>query len=121
MGQEHRVNHLPTAGKWTSTAPGEPPMSRDLPALAASLVVAPMVVLAWLLPPALVLPASSLVLLVGAAITALAAWLGRVDPGASRITLWDLAGAFAFIGFAAGGLSEPMHAAQLLGVALPNP
>ncbi|HXF54073.1 MAG TPA: hypothetical protein VNK52_08110 [Hyphomicrobiaceae bacterium] len=115
------MNHLRTAGKWARTAPGEPHMSRGLPAIAASLVVAPVVVLAWLLPPALVLPASSLVLLMGAAIAALAAWLGRIELGASRITLWDLAGAFAFIGFAAGALSEPMHAAQLLGVAPPNP
>jgi hypothetical protein len=85
------------------------------------MVVLPIPVLAWLLPPSLVLPMSSLVLLSGAAVVALFAWLRNTEPGSAGITLWDLAGAFAFIGLAAGGLSEPMHVAHLFGVALPAP
>lgn len=105
------------AGNWAKTTPGEPRKSRGLPAIVGGLVVVPIGVLAWLLPPALVLPASSLVLLFSAAVIAFAAWLARVETSAPRITLWDLAGAFAFIGFAAGGLSDPSHTAHLLGIA----
>lgn len=85
------------------------------------MLVAPIFALAWLLPSSLVLPALSLLLLAGAAVAALLAWLGGAEPSVARITLWDLAGAFAFVGLAAGSLSEPMHAAHLLGVALPAP
>jgi hypothetical protein len=84
-------------------------------------VAAPILTLAWLLPPELVLPASCLVLLSAAAVTALTAQLSAVEADAPRITLWDLAGAFALTGFAAGALSEPAHAARLLGIALPLP
>jgi hypothetical protein len=85
------------------------------------MVTVPVPVLAWLLPPPLVLPISSLVLVSGAAVAALFAWLCSTEPASPGITLWDLAGAFAFIGLAAGGLSEPMHVAHLFRVALPAP
>lgn len=109
------------ADNWANTEPGKPHKSRGLPAIVAGLVVVPIAALAWLLPPALVLPASSLVLLSAALVIAFAAWLARVETDAPCITLWDLAGAFAFIGFAAGSLSEPSHAAHLLGIALVVP
>jgi hypothetical protein len=115
MGQSRTVR------EWLNSVRGEPPNSRGLPAIVASMVAVPIPVLAWLLPPPLVLPISSLVLLSGAAIAALFAWLHSTEPGSAEITLWDLAGAFAFIGLAAGGLSEPMHVAHLFGVALPAP
>jgi hypothetical protein len=55
----------------------------------------------------LVLPTISLVALAGAALIALAAWWTSSDPNSSAISLWDVCGAYAFIGFAAGALSDP--------------
>jgi hypothetical protein len=115
MGQSRTVR------EWLNSARREPPSSRGLPAIVASMVAVPIPVLAWLLPPSLVLPISSLVLLSCAAVVALFAWLRSAEPGSPGITLWDLAGAFAFIALAAGGLSEPIHVAHLFGVALPAP
>ena len=109
------------ARDWANSKRDAPPRSRGLPSIVASMVVAPIPVVAWLLPPSLVLPMLSVVLLTSAAIAALLAWLTGAERGHGVITLWDVAGAFTFIGFAAGGLSEPMHVAQLLGVAIPAP
>jgi hypothetical protein len=77
---------------------------------AATLLVAlaiAYVVLLGLFPAQLVLPVVSVALLAGAAILAAAAWWRGARPRAGRVGLWDLAGAFAFIGFAASMLSAP--------------
>lgn len=53
------------------------------------------------------LPLMSLIALVSAAVIALAAWCLSSDRHSAGITLWDVSGAYAFIGFAAGMLSDP--------------
>jgi 4-hydroxybenzoate polyprenyltransferase len=67
----------------------------------------------WLLPAPLVLPTFSLLLLAAAGSTALLAWLGRAERRSERVTFWDVAGALAFIGFAAGMLCDPVQLGEL--------
>jgi len=83
-----------------------------LAALAAAAVL-PLLLLASLLPPPLVIPAFSLVALACAGLTALAAWWRGAARDGEHITLWDIAGAAAFIGFAAGMLSDPNQVLHL--------
>ena len=73
------------------------------------------VLLVWLVPPPLVLPALGLVSFTAAGVVALFAHYSGADRHADGITLWDVAGAFALIWVAAGMLSEPEHIVQLLG------
>jgi hypothetical protein len=73
------------------------------------------VLLVWLIPPPLVLPALGLVSFMAAVILALFAYCSGADRHADGITPWDLAGVLALIWVAAGMLSEPEHIAQLLG------
>jgi hypothetical protein len=61
----------------------------------------------------LLLPAMSLVALAVSAIVALAAWCLSSDHHGAGITLWDVSGAYAFIGFAAGMLSDPQPVLEL--------
>jgi hypothetical protein len=83
--------------------------------LAAMVVVTAMtlMVLAWLLPHSLVLPAFCLLATVGAAATALFAWTSGAEHDAEHVTAWDVAGAFALIAVAAGLLSNPEHVLHL--------
>ena len=85
----------------------------------AAIVAASVLMLIALVPPPLVLPALSLQALAGAGIMALVAWFGRAEQNSDGITHWDVSGAFAFIGFAAGMLSErqPEKILQILGLA----
>ena len=55
----------------------------------------------------LLLPSMSLIALAISAIAALAAWCSSSDRHGDGITLWDISGAYAFIGCAAGMLSDP--------------
>jgi len=73
------------------------------------------VLLVWFVPPPLVLAALGLMSLTAAVVVALFAYCSGADRHADRITLWDMAGAFALIWVAAGMLSEPEHIVQLLG------
>ena len=57
----------------------------------------------------LLLPLMSLIALAVSAIVALAAWCLSSDRHGAGITLWDVSGAYAFIGFAAGMLSDPQQ------------
>jgi hypothetical protein len=57
----------------------------------------------------LLLPSMSLVALATSAIVTLAAWCLSSDRHGAGITLWDVSGAHAFIGFAAGMLSDPQQ------------
>ena len=74
---------------------------------------APLIALLLLARPPLVLPTISLVALAGAALIALAAWWTSSDPNSSAISLWDVCGAYAFIGFAAGAMSDPNELVEL--------
>ena len=76
--------------------------------LLAALTIAaavPFLLLASFVPRPLVLPLLSLAALGGAAVLALAAYWLRAPRHVESITLWDLAGAAALIGFAAGMLT----------------
>jgi hypothetical protein len=55
----------------------------------------------------LVLPSLSVVALGSAAVIAFAAWWLSARQNSPGISLWDVSGAYAFVGFAAGMLSDP--------------
>ncbi len=78
----------------------------------------PLLLTAALLPPDLVLPALSLLALAAAFLMALFAWGTRARRDGDRVTAWDIAGASAFVGIAAGMLSEPSHVLRLFGHAM---
>jgi hypothetical protein len=67
----------------------------------------------------LMLPAFSLAWLVNAGCVALLAGCLRTKRCTDYVNLWDVAGAYAFIGFAAGMISKPEHVLQLFAVAAP--
>jgi len=69
----------------------------------------PLLALARLIPAPLLLPTLSIVLLAISGLCALLAWRLNVRRRHDRIDLWDLAGACAFVGFAAAMLSQPEH------------
>jgi hypothetical protein len=78
--------------------------------LLASLAIAaavPLLLLASFVPRPLALPVLSLAALGCAAVLALAAHWRRSPRHVESVTLWDLAGAAALIGFAAGMLTGP--------------
>jgi hypothetical protein len=87
-------------------------------ALAAITVIAavPIILLSYVVPPKLVLPAMSIIFLIAASILALLARCFCSDPNAKQITAWDLSGACAFIGFAAGILSTPADVLAAFGL-----
>lgn len=82
-----------------------------------SAAAVPALALVWLIPVPLLLPALSLVALAAAAAAALIAWWARANPRTDHVNLWDIAGACAFIGFAAGMISQPEQAVNLFGFA----
>jgi len=71
------------------------------------LAVIPLFGIAALTPPLLILPVVSLVCLAAAGGTAIFAWRTHAEPQSTTVTSWDIAGAFAFIGFSAAMLSKP--------------
>ncbi len=92
----------------------EPHTSFMILAVAAAV---PALVLVWLVPFTLLLPALSLVSLATAAAAALIAWWTHANPRTGHINVWDIAGACAFIGFAAGMISQPEQVLSLFGYA----
>jgi hypothetical protein len=90
-----------------------PRWPREAPAvLFFGLAIVPLV-FPFLVRTPLVLPTLSLMSLASAGLLALAAWWMSSDRNCPHINLWDLSGACAFIGFAAGMLSEPEHILEL--------
>jgi ABC-type Fe3+-siderophore transport system permease subunit len=75
--------------------------------LAAMAVTAALLLLATQLPRSLVLPVFSLFALAGAVLVSFIAWRRNDNRNAQHVTAWDVAGAFAFVGFAAAMLSKP--------------
>lgn len=73
----------------------------------------PGLIVVWLMPPPLVLPTLSLAALGAAGGFAFLAWWLHTKRHTERVNLWDVAGVCAFIGFAAGILSEPEYVLQL--------
>jgi hypothetical protein len=82
-------------------------------ALVAAAAV-PLLLLIMLLPRPSVLPVLSLLALTGAGLVAAYAWFSSAQYHSDRVTPWDIAGALAFIGFAAGAVSEPDQVLALL-------
>jgi hypothetical protein len=96
---------------WQSARPYRPAQAALNPVvLLTSLAIAAAVtllLLASFVPRPLVLPVLSLTALGCAAVLALAAYWFRAQRHVESITLWDLAGGAALIGFAAGMLTGP--------------
>src|SRR5262249_41807320 len=82
----------------------------------ATAAVAPIALLVSLVPRPQVLPVLCLVALTGSALVALAAWWLGAPRHGDHVTIWDIARALAFIGFAAGMLSELHAVLQLVGL-----
>ena len=106
---------LPTTAKQVCSRVG---CSCQLAALSSavllSAIVVPLIVFLLFVRVPLVLPSVSVVALASAAIIALAAWCMSADRNSTGISLWDVSGAYAFIGFAAGMLSDPQQVVELL-------
>ena len=83
-----------------------------LAAMAATAVL-PLLLLSSLLPRPLVLPVLCLIAIAGAAVVSFVAWRQGSAHDSQHVTAWDIAGALAFIGFAAGMLSNPEQAFSL--------
>ena len=82
-----------------------------------AVVAAPVILLASFTPHALFLPVLSLAAIAVAGLAALLAWACRAQWHGNNVTIWDISGAFAYIGCAAAMLSKPIHVAQLFGLA----
>ena len=76
-------------------------------------LIAPPLLSALLFKPPFVLPSMSLISLTLAGVIALPAWARANKQDQARITLWDLSGLYAFLGFAAAMLSDPEHVMEL--------
>ncbi|MPZ37481.1 MAG: hypothetical protein GEU95_05360 [Rhizobiales bacterium] len=79
----------------------------------AAIAAAPLLLLATVLPRPLVLPTLCLVAIAAAGVVSLIAWRNGAPRQAQHVTAWDIAGALAFIGFAAGMLSSPENVIYL--------
>lgn len=90
-------------------------------ALVFATAAAPLLMLKLLVPAPAVLPALSMVSIGSAAVVALFAWSALSKPDRNHVTLWDVSGACALIGFAAGILSQPEHVIEFLGLATTAP
>jgi hypothetical protein len=86
-------------------------------AVLAFIAAVPGFVVIWLMSVPLLLPAFSLAWLVNAGCVALLAWRLRAERHTDHVNLLDIAGAYAFIGFASGMISKPEHVLQLFGLA----
>jgi hypothetical protein len=83
-----------------------------LAAMAATAAV-PLLLLSSLLPRQLVLPVLALIAIAGAAIVSSIAWGRGAVRHSPQVTAWDVAGALAFVGFAAAMLSDPEQVINL--------
>jgi len=87
---------------------------RDLDAtLLIVLAAVPAVLIVWLVPPPLGLPALSAVSFAIAGCSAVLAYHSGTHPGPDALTLWDVAGVYALIWIGAGTFSDPEHVIQL--------
>jgi hypothetical protein len=77
-------------------------------------VTAPSIAFLLFIKAPLILPSLSLISLGLAGLVALAAWTTSATNEGRHITLWDVSGAYALVGFAAGMLSEPMQVVELI-------
>jgi hypothetical protein len=101
--------HAPTSGT------GSPTSLAVLLAILSGILATPLILLLAYAPRPLVLPLFGMAALAIAAVFACLARWQAVDWLAGHVTMWDIAGALAFIGFAAVLLSEPEIVLPLLG------
>jgi hypothetical protein len=96
---------------WQSARPYRPAQATLNPVVLLTLLAVaaaiPLLLFASFVPRPLLLPVLSLSALGCAAVLTLAAYWRRAPRHVESITLWDLAGAAALIGFAAGMLTGP--------------
>jgi hypothetical protein len=88
-----------------------------VPVALTVLAGAPFLLLFMLVPRPFLMPLFCLSAIALSALTALVAWIVRENRHGNRVTLWDAAGALAFIACAAAVLSKPDDAMQLFGIA----
>src|SRR5438128_1829084 len=110
---ETRMERRTPAGSHSQWRVPEP--LQDHATLAAMVATAalPLMVLTSLLPRPLVLPVICVIAIASAAAVSLYAWRRGTRNDSQRVTAWDVGGALAFVGFAAGILSNPEHVAHL--------
>ena len=84
-------------------------------AILVLLAAAPIVLVAALVPHAMLLPTFSIGAIAIAAVTATVAWWRKAERHTPTVTLWDTAGAFMLIGCAAAMMTEPENLLQLFG------
>ncbi len=82
------------------------------------LVAVPAILLATFTPRPLFLPVLSLAALAVAGLAALVAWAGKAEWRGNRATIWEIAGAFAFVGGAAAAFCQTETVLQLFGHAV---
>ena len=82
-----------------------------------AITAVPVAALYLLLPRELVMPAASALCLALAFAVTIYAYRSGAIYRSHRLTFWDLAGAFALVGFGAGALSASDAALQLFGMA----
>jgi hypothetical protein len=86
-------------------------------AILACATALPAIVLSLTVPASLLLPTLGLLCLAIAGGLSLIALSVRAERCTSYINLWDMAGTYAFIGFAAGILSRPEQVLEFFGLA----
>ena len=105
--------------QWNSTRDRQARPAHQIPAPPPALYVlgaaAGILTIVSLAPPMLILPVLSLAATTSAAVVALLAWLCGDERHSNEVTSWDVAGALAFIGFAAGMLTGPEQLRELFG------
>jgi hypothetical protein len=109
-------NTLDAVGLAPSVEPSESYAAVAIFALAAAV---PGFAGMWLISAPLSLPAFSAVWLTNAVCAAFLAWCLRAERQTEHVNLWDVAGAYAFIAFAAGMNSKPDQVLQLVGLEMP--
>ena len=83
------------------------------------LTAIPGFIIIWVMSAPVLLPAFGLAWLVNAGCASLLAWSVRFKRRTDYVNLWDIAGAYALIGFALGMISKPDDVLQLFGLAAP--
>jgi len=109
-----------TRSKTTDLAhvPAGAPRILVRPAAVGVTIGAGCLVLAAMVPAALLLPVLAVMSIAAAGGIALVAWLVRAERRTDGVNAWDAAGACALIGAAAGTMTRPDHVLQLFGYAL---
>jgi len=122
VSRQRRIKHM---SRWStvdaydarrSALASEPHSSIAILALAAAI---PGFVITWLMSAPLFAPALSLAWLVNAGCAALLAWCVRAERRTNYVNLWDIAGAYAFVGFSTGMISRPKQVLEVFGLVMP--